>query len=391
MKNRWENYFFHRFFVENRKKKHSGLLIQPFLNESACREIGACVALPTETNAPKAMKKTGRTTRTYPQNPFYKRLSARCASAAMIPALLQAPAFFSCNKIPEALTAPRNLHIAWTSPAAPEAVDLFFFDTLGIQRLDSYQQLNGIDEGAIYALSGSGAKRVVALSAQAGSDNKWLDIATFGNLSKHRFSLERENPDRPLLAAQAIAEDGASREISLSLQTMLSAVRIRTVACDFSGKPYESESFVNTRIFLSYAASEYLPLEGRATSWINLGDADSTALRQLPFPEMLLQEGCGTVGRTPQAIDRQFYCYANAGQTGTMPGTRIVLEGCVAGKPCCYPIELPPLEAGKCYETDIRLTRMGTPSPDIPTASGQVLLETRILPWDERADYRVIF
>lgn len=343
----------------------------------------------------KRDRHTGRTTRTYSENSFFKRFSARCASAAIIPALLQVPAFFSCTPLlPAAAPQPGDIRIAWTRASAPpEAVDLFFFDTLGVQPLDSYQQLTGLS-GSDYALSGVGAKRLVALSARPGTGREWLDIATYGNLCKHRFSLDREDPERPLLVGETLLEDGASRETTLPLRTMLSSVRIRTVSCDFSGKAYEGEAFVNSRLFLTYAATETLPLEapeGRAVSWMNLGDADSTAVLQLPFPEMLLQEGCGSIGRERKTVDRSFYCYPPAGKAEDMPGTRLVLEGSVGGKPCYYPLELPSLAAGQCLLLDITLKRMGTPSPDIPARTTEAMLESRTLPWEERADYTVVF
>lgn len=333
--------------------------------------------------------KTGRsTTSAYPTGFLLKSLSARCASAALIPALLQAPAFFSCQKTPE---SPRVIHIFSRQSVAPTGVDLFFFDTAGVQKLDSYQQLSSLED-LNYAVSGSGPKRMVALSARPGITSSWMDIATFGNLCKHRFSLDEDHPYHPLLAGQVLLEDGAARDVTLPLETMLTAIRIGSVSCDFSGRPYSGKVFNNHTLFLTFAAVECQPLEagtGRAVSWMNMGDIDSVSTLKLPFPEMLLQKGPGLIGPERVQLDQTFYCYSNVGED--MPRTHLVLAGSVDGAPCYYPIPLPTLEGGKCYELNVTLRRMGSPSADIPTESGTISLETHILPWEERATYTVTY
>lgn len=308
---------------------------------------------------------------------FFTGISAGCISAAILPALLQGPAFFSsCSRA----ECPQQRQIVLKTSGPPtDAIDLFFFDTLGIQRLDAYQQLS---EPPYYGLSGIGAKRVVALSARESSD--WLDINTYGNLCKHIFSLERESPDKPLLVGEALVEDGASRTLPLHLHTMLSAIRLRSIACDFSGRPYAGKPFGCGRIFLTYAGAECLPIgpESRTVSLVNLGDADSVALRALLHPEMLLQKGCGDIEAQRTYPERTFYCYPS-------DGVHLVLEGILDGYTCYYPIPLPPLEASACLILDLTLQRMGSPSPDIPVQSGMVLMETQTLPWEERVTYTI--
>ena len=324
----------------------------------------------------KRSKKTGRTP--FPMA-LSTRISASCISVALIPALLQAaPAFFSsCTT----LQTPRPREILLTGEAPAEVIDLFFFDTLGVQRLDAYQQLTS---PPYYGLSGSGAKRVVALSARSGSASLWLGVNTYGNLCKHTFSLERDSPENPLLVGEALVEDGASRTLTLPLRTMLSAIRLKSLSCDFTGRLYAGQPFDNARIYLTYAGAECLPVgpESRTVSLINLGEADGEALKKLPHPEMILQEGCGEVGVERIYPERTFYCYPS-------DGVRLVLEGHIGDYLCYYPIPLPPLEASACLSLEITLQRMGSPSPDIPVESGTVLVETRTLPWEERVQYTI--
>jgi hypothetical protein len=316
--------------------------------------------------------------------------SACRASAATLAAFLQFPAFFSCTPAPEGAESHqgRQIYIQCTKNPTAEALDLFFFDTLGVQALDSYQQILNPQPGEpVYGLSSSGPKRLVALSGKAGVTDPWLWVNNYGNLCKHTFSLDEESVTSPLVSGESVLEDGASRQAFLTLEPMLAAIRIRSVSCDFSGRPYARHPFLNDKLFLSYAGSECRPLGpggGGAVSWLNPGDVDSAAVLRLPVPEMVLQEGCGPVGPQGQLIERNFYCYPH-------PDTRMVLEGYVDTVHCYYPIPLPQLESGRCLELDITLRRLGSPDPDTPVTSGMVVLRTAVLPWEKWNPYSVSF
>jgi len=324
---------------------------------------------------------------------------ARLMSGAIITAILQGPAFFSsCTQVLE--TPPSRteaqIYIQWTKNPTPEVLDLFFFDLQEPGLLDSYQQItNWYGSEAVYGLSGAGAKRLVALSGKAGETPLWANIRYFGDLRGHSFSLMEDSPDRPLLCAQTELPAGASRHAVLSLQSRLSCIRVHTLSCDFSQRPYSTSSFHCDKLFLQYAGVECRPLEqdGLPIAWINPGPLDSAAVARLPHPEMILQPGCGSVGPQKITLNQNFYCYANPVKVASLgkPLTRLVLEGTIDSLPCYYPIELPGLMAGECLEMDITLLRMGSPDPDLPVYSESVKLETRTVPWDQREPYTVTF
>ena len=276
-------------------------------------------------------------------------------------------------------------------------MDLFFYDTLGARRLDSYQQiLRPSGDAPLYGLSGPGARLVVALSGTAGSLPAWPETGTYGNLCKLRYSLEKENPQAPQLAGECLVDDGLSRLAEIPLQTRLSAIRIHSISCDFSGRPYAGTAFSHNKLYLTYAGAECQPLdagEGYPLSWINPGCLDSAAVLRLPHPEMVLQEGIGPIGEERRYPERTLYCYANPALEERLgqPVTHLVLEGTVGGHRCYYPIPLPGLEPGRCYVLDITLRRMGSPAPDLPTRSGSYVLTSQVLPWEEREPSTVIF
>lgn len=308
-----------------------------------------------------------------------------CASAAIMTAFLQYPAFISCTRLP----AP-----ARRVTAAEDYIDVFFFDTLSPGFLDSYQRLKAYD--LLYALSSTGPKRVAALRAGAPDAMAWADIRIWADLCKYSFSLKDDSPGKPLLAGDGILEDGISRVADLPMKTSLSKVVLGSVACDFSGTPYTGFGFDNKIIYMQYAGVEARPFgPGRElpVSLVNPGWLDSAAVMSFPHPEMLLQTGLGNIWRQRVTAEREFWCYGNDVDSSALgrPVTRIVLDGYVGENHCYYPIELPGLKAGQTLRLDVTLLRMGTPDPDIPADGTMVNIETDTAPWKDMGQREEIF
>ncbi len=313
-----------------------------------------------------------------------RNLFARRPSAAILAALLQYPAFFCCTPLP----APAK------RIAAGEYIDVFFFDTLSPQYLDSYQRLKASD--VLYAMSSVGPKRVVALSVGSKDAMTWADIRTYADLCKYRFSLKEDSPQRPLMAGEAVLDSGLSRVADLQMRTSLAKVVLGSIACDFSDTPYTGQGFNNKLIYMQYAGVEARPFgpgNGLPLSTVNQGWLDSAAVMSFPRPDMLLQSGLGNIWRQRVKEDREFWCYGNEVDSSALgrPVTRIVLEGYVGEHHCYYPIELPRLRAGETMRLDVTLKRMGTPDPDIPACGDIIMLETHIVPWDIRESREEIF
>lgn len=296
-------------------------------------------------------------------------------SAAILAALLQCPAFFSCTP----------MHAPLKKEAPAGYIDVFFFDTLSPQYLDSYQRLRADD--TMHALSSVGVKRVAALSVNSGSAMTWAGVRTYADLSKYSFSLKEDSPERPLLAGEMVLEDGISRVADLQMSSSLVKLVLRSISCDFSGTPYTGWSFDNTLIYLQYAGVESRPFgphAGIPVSTVNQGWLDSSAVMAFPRPEMLLQAGVGNVWRQTVMAEKEFWCYANEADSASLgrPVTRIVLEGYVGEHLCYYPIELPGLRAGRTYSLDVALRKMGTPDPDIPASADMITISGVYSPWD---------
>lgn len=342
-------------------------------------------------------KKTGRIS--FFAYLFYPRFAGRI-SAALLAVFLQLPAFFSsCSleEMPADVHTKAQIYIQWSENPTPEALDLFFFHTEEPMRLDAYQQVAGLDQSLFtYALSSSGPRHLAIVSGRVGDIFSWSGIQTYGSLGKLRFSLEEEDPERPKLTGETFLEEAQSRQVHLTLHPMLCSIRIRSVAADFSGHPYAGVPFHNNKLFLVNAGTECIPFgedRGRPVSWMNMGGLDSLSVMGLLHPEMLLQEGCGMVDSHRQYPEKVFYCYANpaAEDLPGHPVTRMVLEGSIGPTTCYYPINLPDMKPGTCYQLDLTLTRMGSPDPDIPVESGTVIIEAGTVPWNATEPETLLF
>ena len=308
------------------------------------------------------------------------RNSACRLSAAITTALWQLPAFFSCTSLQSdsPVERERQIYIQWNKKPTTNPVDLFFFETSGAQNLDAYQQIPAWSQTPVYGLSARGPRRLVAFSGMQEGPEAWYGIRTYGDLCKQRFSLEEDRPESPLLVGEAILEDEASRQIQLEMKSLLTHIRLQSVSAQFEGLPYAGAPFENTLLYIGYAGIECLPLgwseRPALLGWLNSGAPDSLAVLRLPRPDMLLQEGCGTIGATRIYPQRDFYCYPG-------PQTRLVLSGSINGDTCHYPIPLPQLQAGGSYRLNLTLRRKGSPSPDLPVQSESVLVESETVPW----------
>ena len=319
-----------------------------------------------------------------------RRFVAGYASVALT-AVWQLPAFFSsCAPVPgngDASLHGRQIYIQCAKNPTPEAVDLFFFDTAGVQILDAWQRVT-LEEGLpVYGLSASGVRRLAVLSATAKDTSRWLDIRTYADLCKRTLHLPDDSPEQPFLAGETLLEDAQTRETHIEMHPLLTKISLRSLACDFRSRPYEGKSFRCLTIYLSYAGVECHPLgagAGKPLSWISAGWADSTAIKEYPRPEMLLQEGCGDVGEERMPLERVFYCYAGE-------QLRLVLGGTLEADECYYPIPLPHLLPGNEYRLDITLTRKGSPDPDTPTETGAVQIDLITVPWTREETYTIPF
>ena len=261
---------------------------------------------------------------------------------------------------------------SWSNGAA----DVFVFDNQSPFLLDSYQQFLAGD-GPLYVSSGTGEKRIVVLSAREGDLYSRSGIQRYQDLCRESFSIMDDNPASPFFYGEATVGEGSSRAATLNVSPIMSSIRVRSVSCNYSGRPYEGMFFHNDRLFLINVVSEFCPLVaegGRPVSWLNYGSLTDI----IP---VIVTEGWGNIGPERVHPDVTLYCYPNPQGS---PPTRLVLEGNVGDAKCYYPIDINVPEGGMRYVLDITISRMGTPDPDSVAVPGTYTVEYETVPWYEK-------
>ncbi len=311
-------------------------------------------------------------------------------SAAKPGALWHLPAFLllACTPLTrpeESAPAARKsqIYINAVGNTNIQGLDLLFFQDAPLFRLDAYQHLNGVSGGRVTGTSSTAARKVVILSNYPVDAYAWSGVRSLGSLSDLPFRLEDEDPAAPMLYGES--EAGSMGRVVL--RPMLAKITLRSIACEFSERPYAGERLQDVRAYLTYASQECRPFapEDPPSSWLNAGRLDEAGTAALSHPEAVLQTLSASLGGRiyPSA---GFYCYPNPsdGSEFGSPVTRLVIEGKLRGTTYYYPIDLPGLEADVQYRMDVTLTRAGTTDPDTPAASGSIRLESQVLDWDGR-------
>ena len=68
-----------------------------------------------------------------------------------------------------------------------------------------------------------------------------------------------------------------------------------------------------------------------------------------------------------------------------------MVETVISGKTFYYPVTLPVIEPNHTYEiTDIRISRLGSTSPDIPVEVGAAQLLVTIKSWEKGTSTQII-
>ena len=314
----------------------------------------------------------------------------RRRSAAKPGAVWHLPAFLLIACTPQMLPeepAPvarkTQIYINAVGKASLQDLDLLFFQDGPLFRLDAYQHLERVSGSRVTGTSSTAARKVVILSNYPADAYAWNGIRSLGSLADLPFRLADEDPAAPML----YGESAAGTMGQVILRPMLAKITLRSVACEFSERPYAGEKLRDVRADLTYASQECRPFapEDPPSSWLNAGRLDEAETAALSHPETVLQPLTAALGGRiyPSA---GFYCYPNPsdGSAFGSPVTRLVIEGKLGGTTYYYPIDLPGLEADVQYRMDVTLTRAGTTDPDTPAVAGSIRLESQVLDWDGR-------
>ena len=265
----------------------------------------------------------------------------------------------------------------------PSSLDIFIYNS-DTGSLDAYQPwtpptISFSGEPAIVCSSKKIPRSVMVVSGLS-RNWEWGQIRSIDNLREALVSLEEDQPDSAaVLSGSVTIGDGFDESCTVTLRPLLCRIKLNSLTCDFSGRPYDGETLKHPRAYLINAGSETLlfPDEGA-----------------VPFPAGYRNMGADC-GELPviEGTQGTLYCYPNpATEEGLgTPMTRLVIEGELLGRTWYYPITLPQPLRNRSYEFDITLTMTGSTDPDVPVDAAAVRIALSVKPWEEKAEQVVPF
>lgn len=317
------------------------------------------------------------------------------------------PAFLYGCTAPQAMPPPETETVTKVSMEAVsgdmEEMDIFVFKDDRLQRLDCYQKVTAPASWNNEIVSGYG-ERIIAVFANSGKDvMDWAGISSLSYLSRQTVSLEEESLKHPFMSGTVkIAAGKESRYNTLDIRPLLSIVELRSICCDFRGRPYAGEPLEDVRVYLTNVNAECRVLEESdilPSRILNAGRLREEDISSLKAPDLIVREIGQSIGTKPVYPGIQLICYPNNSATespGT-PFTRLVIEGKVQGETFYWPLNINKDDGGygigrnEKYIFDITITRKGTKDPDLPVSTEDIDIILNIGKWDEKEDCEVLF
>ena len=314
---------------------------------------------------------------------------------------LSAPAIIiGCSKsvFPRAESVSHN-HSCTKSVSLSElgygsTLDILAFNDDRLQRLDSYQRIEDFDGTAAFAESTGGKKIFFLYSGTQKDRYSWAEICSFSSLGKITCDLEKESCDTPSASGLCRCEAGRLSD-ELEMSPLTCRIAVRSLQCDFNGKPYSGQSICNARVYLINvnAVSPIVPdSPERPTRLINAGMLNESDIKAFVDRSIIVQDLKEDITVTTLHPDISLLCYPNSEDRSR--STRLVIEGEVEGNRYYWPIEvndgLSP-ERGHRYTYRITIRGKGVCDPESILEPTVADIQFDIEQWQEKEEYQVGF
>ena len=251
------------------------------------------------------------------------------------------------------------------SPGTPDAINtlqVFVFDEAGVLEASDMKE----SESVVLTCK-AGPKKVVSLV----NAPEVTDVTTYSELCAASSFLDDNTIDSMVMSGETEVNLTATSSITIPVSRIAAKVVLRQVVNNFKFKADQDAEFLVTHVYLLNVGAERGFLsDASPKQWYNMMeldtyDAPAFTYEELSSPVKLPYNGTWTA-------DKYFYCYPNPTETDSSEETwsarrtRLVLEATLGGEVMYYPVTLPVIEPNSSYEVTVKITRRGSPSPDIP-------------------------
>ena len=269
------------------------------------------------------------------------------------------------------------------SPGTPDAINtlqVFVFDEGGILEASDMTE----SESVVLTCK-TGPKKVVSLV----NAPEMTDVTTYSALCSASSFLDDNTIDSMVMSGETEVNLTATSSVTIPVSRLAAKVVLRQVMNNFKFKSDQDAEFLVTHVYLLNVGAERGYLSAATPKqWYNMMELDTFdspafTYEQLSSPVKLPYSSTWTA-------DKYFYCYPNptetdsSDETWSARRTRLVLEATLDGEVMYYPVTLPVIEPNSSYEVTVKITRRGSPSPDIPVTGIAAEFSVDVQSWIAR-------
>ena len=324
--------------------------------------------------------------------------------------LMTAPVLHGCESLhledgdfTDAVTVPVKVAVHGKNVPDKGGLDMLVFRNDKLQYLECWQRIPFSGNGDVAVASMTGEKVLMACSGLESTPEDWMWVSSIASLADAWSALEKETADSPVMSGSCSFHAGDGTHPKLVLRQISSEIHLKTLKCDFKGKPYEGEQLSDIHVYLTNvnASCRIWNNTETVTRIVNQGRLIKEDVARFKDPELIYNRIDSEVGSDGIKTDIRLRCYPNmAEEEGPgSPFTRLVIQGELDGEVWYWPIDInrgegcsPEGIEGNCtYSFDIVLTRKGSADPDtsIKTESATIMMEVE--KWEEKEEYSVVF
>lgn len=222
------------------------------------------------------------------------------------------------------------------------------------------------------------------------------DVASRQELMSSRSMMADNSATAFVMAGSSVKDiSEADPKVYIDVKRLAARVSVKKITNAMTAPAYSNAEIVLKRIFLANVAGD-VPYSGTGTpsGWLNKYGLDTE------LPELLSSGDLDDPIQNGTSYDtvHYFYCYPNGTEEDSVTSTvwsprytRLVIEVEILGKGYYYPVSIPGIESNHTYDIkELKITRIGSSSPDVPVESGAFSIEISVSPWAPGSDTEVI-
>ncbi|MDE6871310.1 MAG: FimB/Mfa2 family fimbrial subunit [Bacteroidales bacterium] len=267
-------------------------------------------------------------------------------------------------------------------------------DTSGEDRVEDMQVFVFKKDGSLDAY-GKAAGGHLSMSCTVGERDivalvnapSYTDVKDYATLLGRFSDLKDNAPGRFVMSGQTACNVSSSTSVEVDVRRLVARISIASVKNEFTLPQYRDADFRITGIYLVNVAGDRMYLSGDSDGiWYNKMKNDSSSdVSGLVYSGNL---DVPLMAGSSYSVTHYFYCYPNAVLSDSSDPewsarqTRLVVETSLDGKTYYYPVNIEGIASNHTYEiSEMKITRIGSDSPDIPVSSDAVGFTVNVKDW----------